>query len=109
MAGIGELARMAKERAGVRRENRLMLAGRGDGGDQIIPIWSQCRRSGHFSQYDAFAMRRGRQMAWLGCRRSGIAPMSLRARFAASAALATASFPVPPSALAASHPVQVTR
>jgi hypothetical protein len=37
--------------------------------------------------------------------------MSLRARFAASAsaALATASFLLAPSALAASHPVQVSR
>lgn len=33
--------------------------------------------------------------------------MSLRARFAASAALATASFLLAPSALAASHPVML--
>jgi len=31
-----------------------------------VAICSQCLLSGHFSQYDAFAMRRGRQMAWLG-------------------------------------------
>ena len=44
---------------------------------------------------------------WLESRRSGIASMSLRARFAASAALATASFLLAPSALAASHPVML--
>ena len=33
--------------------------------------------------------------------------MSFRARFAASAALATAGFPLAPSALAASHPVML--
>jgi len=49
-----------------------------------------------------------RQMAWLDSRRTGIAPMSLRTRIVASAALATASFLIAPSALAASHPVQVS-
>ena len=49
-----------------------------------------------------------RQMAWLESRRTGIAPMSLRTRIVASAALATASFLFAPSALAASHPVQVS-
>src|SRR5437660_12492375 len=53
-------------------------------------------------------MRRGRQKAWMGSRRTGIAPMSLRTRIVASAALATASFLIAPSALAASHPVQVS-
>jgi len=53
-------------------------------------------------------MRRGRQKAWMGSRRTGIAPMSLRTRIVASAALATASFLLAPSALAASHPVQVS-
>jgi hypothetical protein len=46
-------------------------------------------------------------MAWLGSRRTGIAPVSLRTKIVASAALATASFLIAPSALAASHPVQV--
>ena len=53
-------------------------------------------------------MRQGRQIAWLESRRTGIAPVSLRTRIVASAALATASFLLAPSALAASHPVQVT-
>src|SRR5438067_12790972 len=47
-------------------------------------------------------------MAWLGSRRTGIAPVSLRTKLLASAALATASFLLAPSALAASHPVQVS-
>ena len=37
----------------------------------------------------------------------GIASMSLRARFVAAAALATTSFRLAPSALAASHPVML--
>src|SRR5437588_3489873 len=53
-------------------------------------------------------MRRGRQKAWMGSRRTGITPMSLRTRIVASAALVTASFLLAPSALAASHPVQVS-
>ena len=44
-------------------------------------------------------------MAWLGRPQIGIAPMSFRARFAASAALATAGFLLAPST---SHPVQAT-
>jgi hypothetical protein len=48
-------------------------------------------------------MWQGRQMAWLEAAERGLRQMSLRTRIVASAAIATASFLIAPSALAASH------
>ena len=66
-----------------------------------IPIWSHWRRSGHFSQYDAFAMRRGSPEGLAGKPQNGDRTMPFRARVVASAALGTASFLLAPLALAA--------